>query len=61
MAKAADTAWNDASLDRCDYAQLFLARSPAYRRGCAALNTATRQAKEDFARLWGLRFPLRSR
>jgi hypothetical protein len=47
--------------DRCDYAQRFLSRAPAYRRGHAALNTTTvARAKEDFARSWGLRFPHRS-
>lgn len=44
--------------DRCDYAQRFLVRAPAYRLGHAALDpTTSTQAKEDFARSWGLRFP----
>ncbi|WP_443018482.1 transcriptional regulator domain-containing protein [Sphingobium sp. Leaf26] len=46
------------SQDRCDYAQAFLSYSPAYRAGYTAIATRDRQAKEDFARSWGLRFPL---
>lgn len=47
--------------DRCDYAQRFLVRAPAYRLGHAALDaTTSTQAKEGFARSWGLRFPHRS-
>lgn len=47
--------------DRCDYAQRFLCRATAYRLGHAALDaTTSTQAKEDFARSWGLRFPRRS-
>jgi hypothetical protein len=48
--------------DRCDYAQAFLARLPAYRQGYAMLaSSVSTNAKEDFARSWGLRFPFRSR
>ncbi|WP_420143988.1 transcriptional regulator domain-containing protein [Sphingobium sp.] len=46
-----------AGRDHCDYAQAFLSRSPAYRAGYAAIAARDRQAKEDFARSWGLRFP----
>ncbi|OMG61417.1 hypothetical protein IL54_4880 [Sphingobium sp. ba1] len=47
-----------AGWDYCDYAQAFLSYSPAYRAGYATIAALDRQAKEDFARSWGLRFPL---
>nr|WP_268795121.1 DUF6499 domain-containing protein [Sphingobium sp. Leaf26] len=47
-----------AGRDVCDYAQAFLSYSPAYRAGYATIAALGRQAKEDFARSWGLRFPL---